>query len=58
MKIKPEYCKVHDALSILVGKWKPIILLYLMSEGTIFYNRVWNDIEADFRFNARMEYGT
>jgi DNA-binding HxlR family transcriptional regulator len=40
MKIKPEYCKVHDALSILVGKWKPIILLYLMSEGTMRYGEL------------------
>ena len=40
MKIKPEYCKVHNALSILVGKWKPIILLYLMSEGTMRYGEL------------------
>ncbi|KRG13110.1 winged helix-turn-helix transcriptional regulator [Lederbergia galactosidilytica] len=30
----PEECRVEDALSILVGKWKPIILLYLLQEGT------------------------
>lgn len=40
MNIKPEYCKVRDALSILVGKWKPIILLYLMSEGTMRYGEL------------------
>ena len=37
MEIKPQYCKVQDALSILVGKWKPIILLYLMWDGTMRY---------------------
>ncbi|WP_407271623.1 winged helix-turn-helix transcriptional regulator [Radiobacillus sp. PE A8.2] len=34
MKIEPELCRVEDALSILVGKWKPIILLNLLKEGT------------------------
>jgi DNA-binding HxlR family transcriptional regulator len=37
MKITPQFCKVQDALSILVGKWKPIILLYLMWDGTMRY---------------------
>lgn len=30
----PEECRVDDALEILVGKWKPIILLHLLQEGT------------------------
>lgn len=30
----PEKCQVEDALGILVGKWKPIILLHLLQEGT------------------------
>ncbi len=30
----PELCRVEDALSILVGKWKPIILLHLLQKGT------------------------
>lgn len=34
MDIQPELCKVDDALGILVGKWKPIILLTLLKEGT------------------------
>src|SRR6478609_2345504 len=34
MKIEPELCNVEDALGILVGKWKPIILLHLLKEGT------------------------
>ena len=35
MKIQPKHCKTQDALSILFGKWKPTILLFLMSEGTM-----------------------
>ncbi|MGN7387117.1 winged helix-turn-helix transcriptional regulator [Sporosarcina sp. SAFN-015] len=27
-------CKVEEALEIVVGKWKPIILLHLLHEGT------------------------
>lgn len=34
MKINPELCKVDEALGILVGKWKPVILLHLFNEGT------------------------
>ncbi|MEN2466764.1 winged helix-turn-helix transcriptional regulator [Ornithinibacillus sp. JPR2-1] len=34
MTIEPEQCKVEDALGILVGKWKPIILLHLLDKGT------------------------
>ena len=34
MNIEPELCRVEDALSILVGKWKPIILLHLLKNGT------------------------
>lgn len=40
MKIIPEYCKVHNALSIFIGKWKPIIILYLISEETIRYGEL------------------
>ncbi|MBS4205117.1 winged helix-turn-helix transcriptional regulator [Lederbergia citrea] len=32
--MNPERCKVDEALGILVGKWKPIILLHLFNEGT------------------------
>ena len=35
MKIQPTHCKTQGALSILVGKWKPTILLFLMTEGTM-----------------------
>ncbi|MGG0717277.1 winged helix-turn-helix transcriptional regulator [Robertmurraya massiliosenegalensis] len=34
MKIEPELCRVDDALGILVGKWKPLILLHLLKNGT------------------------
>ncbi|MRH41437.1 transcriptional regulator [Aquibacillus halophilus] len=34
MTIEPELCRVEDALGILVGKWKPIILLLLLKNGT------------------------
>nr|WP_263326972.1 helix-turn-helix domain-containing protein [Neobacillus sp. Marseille-Q6967] len=34
MEKEPELCRVDDALGILVGKWKPIILLHLMKSGT------------------------
>lgn len=32
--MKPELCLVEDALGILVGKWKPTILLILLQQGT------------------------
>jgi DNA-binding HxlR family transcriptional regulator len=34
MEKQPELCRVEDALGILVGKWKPIILLHLLHSGT------------------------
>lgn len=34
MEMQPELCRVDDALGILVGKWKPIILLILLQYGT------------------------
>ncbi|WP_438347469.1 winged helix-turn-helix transcriptional regulator [Paenibacillus sp. FA6] len=34
MDMQPELCRVEDALGILVGKWKPIILLILLQDGT------------------------
>lgn len=34
VEMKPELCRVEDALGVLVGKWKPIILLTLLQEGT------------------------
>ncbi|EZH65719.1 winged helix-turn-helix transcriptional regulator [Geomicrobium sediminis] len=34
MKYEPDFCKIDDALTIIVGKWKPIILLHLLNHGT------------------------
>ena len=39
-KMKPELCKVDEALGILVGKWKPIILLHLFTEGTLRFSEL------------------
>ncbi|GGK04564.1 transcriptional regulator [Lentibacillus kapialis] len=36
----PELCRVEDALGILVGKWKPVILLHLLQEGTMRFNEL------------------
>ncbi|AXF56474.1 winged helix-turn-helix transcriptional regulator [Salicibibacter kimchii] len=40
MNIDPEQCHVEEALDIVVGKWKPIILLYLLKNGTIRFNEL------------------
>lgn len=34
MSVEISQCKVEEALEIVVGKWKPVILLHLMHEGT------------------------
>ena len=36
----PENCKVETALEILVGKWKPVILFHLFSNGTMRFNEL------------------
>lgn len=38
MEFRPEYCQVQDALSILGGKWNPLILLHLIAAGTMRYS--------------------
>lgn len=40
MEIQPEYCQVDDALEIIVGKWKPIIILTLIKDGTMRFNEL------------------
>jgi DNA-binding HxlR family transcriptional regulator len=40
MEKQPELCRVDDALGILVGKWKPIILLHLLQKGTQRFNEL------------------
>lgn len=44
MNIEPELCKVENALEIIVGKWKPIILLYLLKNGTMRFNELKRSI--------------
>lgn len=40
MEIEPELCRVDDALDILVGKWKPLILLHLLKAGTQRFSKL------------------
>ena len=40
MNIEPELCKVENALEIIVGKWKPIILLHLLKNGTMRFSEL------------------
>ncbi|ADU32041.1 winged helix-turn-helix transcriptional regulator [Evansella cellulosilytica] len=40
MEKLPQNCRVEDALNILVGKWKPIILLHLLHHGTKRFNEL------------------
>lgn len=35
-----EYCKFESALEILIGKWKPVILLQLISNGTMRFSEL------------------
>lgn len=44
MKIEPDLCRVENALSILVGKWKPIILLYLLRYGTLRFSELKRNV--------------
>lgn len=44
MSFEPEQCRVEDALEIIVGKWKPIILLYLLKEGTQRFSELKRNI--------------
>jgi len=35
-----QYCKFKSALDILIGKWKPAILLQLISNGTMRFSEL------------------
>jgi DNA-binding HxlR family transcriptional regulator len=35
-----QYCKFESALEILIGKWKPVILLQLISNGTMRFSEL------------------
>ena len=38
------FCKVDDALSIISGKWKPAILLTLISKGSMRYGELKREL--------------
>lgn len=38
------YCKFETALDILIGKWKPVILLRLLNHGTMRFNELQKSI--------------
>lgn len=44
INLEPDLCQVHDALDIIVGKWKPIILLNLMKDGTMRFSELKRSI--------------
>lgn len=46
MNIDPDFCRVADALDIIVGKWKPIILLNLMQNGTMRFSELKRSISG------------
>ncbi|AIQ29511.1 MULTISPECIES: winged helix-turn-helix transcriptional regulator [Paenibacillus] len=39
-----SYCKFESALDILIGKWKPVILLQLMNKGTMRFGELQKSI--------------
>ncbi|MFD1178424.1 winged helix-turn-helix transcriptional regulator [Paenibacillus puldeungensis] len=40
MELEPDLCSVSDALEILVGKWKPIILLHLIKKSPLRFSEL------------------
>jgi len=46
MEINPDMCRVEEALGIIVGKWKPIILLNLMQQGTLRFSELKRSISG------------
>jgi DNA-binding HxlR family transcriptional regulator len=44
MNIEPDLCRVDDALDIIVGKWKPVILLHLLKNGTMRFSELKRSI--------------
>lgn len=44
MNMEPELCRVDDALDIIVGKWKAVIILNLLSNGTMRFNELKRSI--------------
>ena len=44
MELEPDLCNVEEALDILVGKWKPIILLHLLKESPLRFSELTKKI--------------
>lgn len=42
--MEPNECRVDEALEIIVGKWKPIILLHLFKNGTMRFSELKRSI--------------
>lgn len=40
MDIQPSYCQISEALDIIVGKWKPVILMNLMETSPLRFNEL------------------
>ncbi|GEL67301.1 winged helix-turn-helix transcriptional regulator [Marinilactibacillus psychrotolerans] len=38
--LNPDFCEVNESLDILVGKWKPIILLNLLAESPMRFSEL------------------
>lgn len=41
---EPRFCRVDDALDIIVGKWKPIILFHLLTHETMRFSELKRNI--------------
>lgn len=46
MEVQPTLCKVESTLGIIVGKWKPIIVLHLLYGGTKRFSELRSLIPA------------
>lgn len=44
MEANHSQCRVAEALNIVVGKWKPIILFHLFSNGTMRFSELKSKI--------------
>ena len=44
INIEPGFCRVEDALDIIVRKWKPLILVQLLENGTMRFSELKRSI--------------
>ena len=40
IEVVPDLCQVDEAMNVLFGKWKPIILIHLLYGGTQRFNEL------------------